>query len=531
MKMKTILKRSRGWLFISLIFYVLCAFLETAFALILGDIVDNANAGEMNELIRNIMVTIMILLGSLLFSRIAIEARRRSIMKSISEIKEKLMESFYNRGIYNFRKKPESYYINILSNDMDIIENNYLFQIPILFLYIAQFVFSLAALVSISWKSTLIFSLLFLIPMVLPQLLAGRLSGLKKKVSEKNEKFIFMSKEQIQGMEAIVSNLAEKPFFNKFKTANKEQQEARKQAGVLDLFMRELSTTCGFMAHVGCIAVGGILVIKGEIRIGQLIAQMQLLNSVFNPINAVAQIMTLIKSTKPIQEKINQELEVCDNRKKEETGELLSYDIEYRDVSVAYDEKEVLKNFSCRFSDGGVYAVVGKSGSGKTSIFKCLMKYHEEYRGELLLGNKNIKEISSADLYKYIGYVSQDVFVFNDTIENNITLGEAYSKEEITRVLEKVELLDLVEKQKGAVGDFGKNISGGEKQRLGLARVLLRNPKVIIFDEPTSALDAGTRDAINKLIFELEGYTRIVITHDKRTEYLNQFTSVVNIGA
>lgn len=527
--MKTIIKRSRGWLVVSVIFYVVCAFLETEFALILGDIIDNANAGQMSGLIKNIVTAIAIMLGSLILSRIAIEARRRSIMKSISDIKEKLMESFYKRGIYSFRKKPEAYYINILSNDMDIIENDYLSQIPILFLYIAQFTFAVVALLVISWKSTVIFTILFLIPMVLPQLLAGKLSKLKKDVSEKNEEFMFMCKEQIQGSEVIISNLAEKAFFNKFVMANKEQQYARKQAGVLDLFMREVSNTCGFIAHIGCIAVGGVLVINGEIRIGELIAQIQLLNSVFNPINAVAQIMTSIKATKPIQKKINQELEACDNNDKEEIEDFASCDIEYKDVCVEYDNKEIIKNFSYKFNDGGVYAVVGKSGSGKTSLFKCLMKYHEEYKGEVLVGNKDINKIGCASLYKYIGYVSQDVFVFNDTIENNITLGENYSQEEINRVLEKVALSDLVHKQKGVVGDLGKNMSGGEKQRLGLARVLLRNPKVIIFDEPTSSLDSATRDDINKLIFELAGYTRIVITHDKRMEYLNEFNAVVNI--
>ena len=529
--MKTIIKKSRGWLIVSFIFYVMCAFLETAFALVLGNIIDNANNNQMNELLKNIMISLVIMLGSLLFARIAIEARRRSVMKSISNVKEKLMESFYKRGVYHFREKPESYYINILTNDMDIIENDYLAKIPLLFLYAAQFIFAIIALVAISWKSTLLFILLFLIPMVVPQLLADKLSTLKKIVSEKNESFIFTCKEQVQGSEVIISNLAVKNFFDKFMISNYEQQLARKHAGVVDLFMKEVSNTCGFVAHIGCIAIGGILVILGDIRVGELIAQIQLLNSVFNPINAFSQILASMKSTTPIQEKINHELQEVDDTTEEKSLELTSFDIAYKDVCVSYDDKEVIHNFSYQFDDGGIYAVVGKSGSGKTSIFKCLMKYHKDYKGQLLVGNQDIKNINCANLYKYIGYVSQDTFVFNDTIENNITLGEKFSQEEINSVLEKVGLLDLVHKQNGIIGDSGKNVSGGEKQRIGLARVLLRNPKVIIFDEPTSALDFATRDDINQLIFDLEGYTRIVITHDKRMEYLEQFNAIVDIAS
>lgn len=119
--------------------------------------------------------------------------------------------------------------------------------------------------------------------------------------------------------------------------------------------------------------------------------------------------------------------------------------------------------------------------------------------------------------------------MFNETIENNITMCGDYAKKEVQEIIKKVKLEHLVDGNRGKVGDSGTEISGGEKQRILLARALLRKPGVLLLDEPTTALDPGTRDSINNLIFSLKDYTRIVITHDRRPEYLERFDEVINI--
>lgn len=527
--MGNILKNEKKWMFISGSLYMIGALLEIMFAFLLSNIINGATTGNINKLIMNVVYSVFILGGCLIIYWCAINARRKYVMINITTIKEKLFNSFYRRGLSKFKKNDDSYYLNIISNDMDILETNYFLQKPTVFYYIGQFIFAIIALVYISWKAMLAFLILFFLPLLVPQFLNNTLLRRKKRVSEGNEKFTFEIKEQIQGIETIITNLSVKNYFDKFKKVNLSQQIRKKDAGVIENFVRQLSGICGFIAQIGCMGIGGILVIKGEINVGELIAAIQLLNSVFNPINVLSEIIALMKSTEPIREKIIGEINVEESKQNSYmVGE--NTDIRYEELCVCYDgDKNVVENFTCAFKNEGISAVIGNSGCGKTTIFKCLLNIYGDYTGIIKLGNINIRDISPNEIYRYVGYVPQNVYIFNDTIRNNITLGGRYTSQEYNEVIEKVGLKELVNSQYGDIGDNGESISGGEKQRIGLARVLLRKPKIIIFDEPTSALDPTTRNVINEMIFNLKGVTRIVITHDRREEYLEKFDEVICI--
>lgn len=526
--MKKILAKFRGLLFFSAATYTVCALLETVFALILGYVIDDAIGGDMQSLMWHTSADIAIILFSLLLYWLAIYLRRSYVMKSVSSVKNGLMSSIYNRGLLAYQKNPNAYYINLLSNDVDIMETDYLLPRPILLFYIAQFVFSVAALLFISWKATLCFVLLFLIPLIVPQLFGSLLAKRSQRVSDENESFTFELKEQIQGMAEIVENLSVLSFMKRFVAANERQQHSKKREGTAKTFVNELSTACGTVSQLGCMAVGGALVIGGEMSVGELIAAIQLLNSVFNPINGIAQITAQKQSAKPIIEKISTELQA--DPTPASSGSVLSGDIAYDDFCAWYEEeKPVIRDFSCHFDAGKTYAIIGDSGRGKTTIFKCLLKLHSNFSGDIHIGGQNIGALSADDIYGLIGYVPQNAYLFNETIEKNITMYGDYSQQEIADVIEKVNLSYLAQEDRGTLGDSGAEISGGEKQRILLARALIRKPKVLLLDEPTTALDPDTRDSINELIFSLEGYTRIVITHDRRPEYLERFDEVISL--
>lgn len=527
--MKKTKNKSPGLLFFSAAAYAICALLETIFALILGNVVDDAINGNLRGLIRHVFINIGIILISLLFYWIAIKLRRTYVMKNIISIKNRVMKSLYNRGLEAYSEKPNSYYINLLSNDVDIIEENYFLYRPVFIFCVMQFIFSLGALLFISWKATLSFALLFLIPLMIPQLFSTMLTKRSKLVSKKNESFTFELKEQIQGMAEIVENLSVSSFMKRFTEANKEQQLYKKRAGTAQNFVNELSSACGAISQLGCMAVGGALVIYGDMSVGALIAAVQLLNSVFGPINRIAEILAKRQGAKPMMEKLLSELEEeqapVSHKSSKPSGE-----IAYKNVEVWYEEgSPIVHNFSRQFTEGKIYAITGDSGRGKTTIFKCLLKLHSKFRGEIKIGGQDIGSLAAEDIYHLVGYVPQNGYLFNETIENNITMCGDYAKKEVQEIIKKVKLEHLVDGNRGKVGDSGTEISGGEKQRILLARALLRKPGVLLLDEPTTALDPGTRDSINNLIFSLKDYTRIVITHDRRPEYLERFDEVINI--
>ena len=530
--MKTINKKYRKYLGGSSFFYIICALAETYFAIILGKIIDGATESKQTYMLQNVAICVVIVLGTLVLYRIAIELRRTYTMKSISDIKQQLISSIYKRGIGAIQSQSDSYYMNLLSNDVDIIENDYFIKKPLLYSYGASLISAVVALFYISWKGTLLFFLFFLFPIIVPQLLSKVLAKQKKIASEKNELYTFELKEQIQRMDEIIRTISVSYFKKRFLSGNYEQQEAKRRAGVTENYISVVSSVCAMLSQLGCIAVGGLLVIRKEISVGELIASIQLLNSVFNPLSALSQILSVMKGSLPIREKIDKEIGFLSNDIKPKGYKLPdAFDINYDNYCTWYREGEpVIENFKHQFQYGKTYAVVGDSGCGKTTLFKSLLKSNSNYSGEATVGEFQLVDIPAEEIYRHIGYVSQKVSIFNDSIINNILLGKEIDAREFDDIIQKTQLSDLIKREDVNTGDDGRQLSGGEIQRIGIARVLVRNPSAIIFDEPTSSLDPDTKNAINELIFSLDQVTRIIITHDRRPEYLNRFDECIMLN-
>lgn len=204
--------------------------------------------------------------------------------------------------------------------------------------------------------------------------------------------------------------------------------------------------------------------------------------------------------------------------------------LEYANVSFCFEDKRIVDDFSFIFEAGKCYGIVGESGKGKTTLMQLALKYYDDFEGEILLNGKDVRLLDERFLYKCIGYLSQSEYMFQDTIENNILL---YSeKEKISEeIIKQCRLSGLVSRiREDNIGDMGEHLSGGEKQRVALARVLSRQPGLLIFDEPTVGLDADNAGEIMETVFSLEGVTRIVISHDESIMKDNRFDKVVSLS-
>ena len=219
----------------------------------------------------------------------------------------------------------------------------------------------------------------------------------------------------------------------------------------------------------------------------------------------------------------------------EEVGTLelksISDGIKFEDVSFSYnvDDKLALKDLSLSFDSGKSYAIVGESGSGKSTILRLIMRGYLNYDGTIKFDDNNLKDIDSTSLYNLLSMVQQDVFIFNSTIKDNITLYKDFDDAKVNRAIELSGLKTLIGK-KGLdfnCGENGVNLSGGERQRISIARSLLKNTKVLLMDEATSALDAETSKLVLDQILSLEELTRIVITHSLKKEELKKFDEIL----
>ena len=235
-----------------------------------------------------------------------------------------------------------------------------------------------------------------------------------------------------------------------------------------------------------------------------------------------------IKLVKKKVEDILNEENFLDNGK---TLKHFENNIKFDNVSFMYDKRKVLDNVTFTFKKGGKYALVGKSGSGKSTLVKLLLKYYTNYEGNITIDNNNIKDLSFTSLYSNISIIQQDVFMFDASLKENITLFYDYNTDEIYNSIVKSGMKDFVDilpdKEESHIGENGNFISGGEKQRISIARSVIRNTPVLILDEATSSLDKETSYKIEKTLLDMKDLTIIFITHKLSEDLLNRCDEII----
>lgn len=200
-----------------------------------------------------------------------------------------------------------------------------------------------------------------------------------------------------------------------------------------------------------------------------------------------------------------------------------------KNFSFSFGDRDIFKNFSYELADGGTYAVIGESGSGKSTFARLLTKELDGYKGEVTVYGQDLNEISEKSLFESVAVVPQEAMIFKDSLFNNITMYDSSIKEdsdEYKEIIKKLNLEGLAKKEKEGTLDV-LQASGGEKERISIARAMIRKPKILILDEPTTGLDPDNAREVKKIITNLDGVLRLVITHDYDEEYLKKFDGVI----
>ena len=277
------------------------------------------------------------------------------------------------------------------------------------------------------------------------------------------------------------------------------------------------------LSNVLVIYIGGLQYINGNIKsIGTLVEFLLYVNMLTWPVATVGWVTSMVQQAEASQKRINEFLNVTPEIKNENDNQYhFDADIEFKNVSFTYPDTNItaLNNISFKINKGETIAIMGKTGSGKSTILNLISRLHDVTKGELFIGNKEIKKHNLSILRENIGVVPQDPFLFSDTIENNIKFGKSNATtDEIIQAAKDADvhnnIIRFKNKYKTVLGERGITLSGGQKQRVSIARAIINCPKIVLFDDCLSAVDTETEETIlNNLKKVTKNSTTIIVSH------------------
>ncbi|MDO5725003.1 MAG: ABC transporter ATP-binding protein [Tissierellia bacterium] len=281
---------------------------------------------------------------------------------------------------------------------------------------------------------------------------------------------------------------------------------------------------------MAAIAIGVFFIFKGEMTVPLLFAGIQIIGNIMNPIASLFQRYAWIVSTKPIMDKHSKL--VSSTSKEYKIGENIDgiKDINIQNLNFSFGERKIINDLSFCFEKGKKYVILGESGSGKSTFLKLLMGYFEDYSGKILYSNKDLKNINYSSLYNQISVLHQNLFLFEDTLENNIKLYKPVDNFLYDKAIDMANLRQVKERLKkndSLIRDNGTNLSGGEKQRIAIARCLVNQTELLFIDEATANLDPENSRIFYNIITKLPNTTCIAITHERDRDILNCFDEIL----
>ena len=331
------------------------------------------------------------------------------------------------------------------------------------------------------------------------------------------------TQEIFSGIRVVKAYALEKQFQNNIADlANESKTKSMSLAGVQSLFGPLMIALIG-VSNLVVIYFGGLMYINGTIKsIGTIAEFILYVNMLTWPVASIGWVSSLVQEAEASQKRINEFLKIEPEIKNKATENTTIHgEIEFKNVSFTYNDTEItaLHNISFKVKKGETLAILGKTGSGKSSILSLITRQHDIKEGSITIDGKNIDEVNLNDLRDSIGIVPQDAFLFSDTIKNNIKFGKenATDEEVFTAAKNAVvhdNIINFKNKYETILGERGITLSGGQKQRVSIARAIIKNPKILLFDDCLSAVDTDTEEQIlNNLLEISKDKTTIIVSH------------------
>lgn len=512
---------------------IISNFLTIRLSFISGDIINKIyDKTLMDNLIIYSMKLILIVVLAMGSVTIKNSYRVYLVSNKSGKYRTILYNKILNKKLDEFKKNAPSYYHNLLYSDIETLRGNYLNSKLLMMDSVLLLLGASISITNIHYVFLIIAILSAFIPYLIPKFFEGYMDIQRVVNSKASEDYISFVKEGVLGVETIRDYHIEDNFIEDFsKYKNNLLESGNKLMDIQNLIVAS-SIFSGFLMYAVILSSGVFLHNRGLISIGAIFVASQLTNSIKSPVIDIINNKIYMNSTKSIREKLFSEL-TEDKIIEKDKNFSFKDKISIENLSFSYDgENRILEDVNLEIYKNNKYLIVGESGSGKSTFFKILMKWIENFSGNILVDSKNINEITTQEWNKEFVPVLQETYIFEKSVGFNITFEENYDEKRLAEAIKTSGLSDFVSNlDKGIntiINEDGSNISGGEKKRIGIARALYKNGNVLLVDEPFSSIDKKTQEQIEKMLLSLEDKTILNISHSYDENFIRQYDYVIH---
>lgn len=524
---KRIYKKNRYKFLLSMIPVVIVGVMAPLRSYIMQLLIDSSNY---RELLEKCLIAIVFSIGVFIFEWASKKSQAIVVRNIEKDLRNQLMHKLFYISANQFEKKGLAYYLSKFTTDIKIILDS---EVNNVYGMIMQFVFLVVAVIYLLWVEPFILLIVAAVSIVqfgVPNILKKKIGSSTKEYTEALEVYLDGIKSDLGGHKVIRTFDAVKQILVKQEKLSDFVCRKNEYATQTLYWAQALASFVNNGAFLIVLVSCMFFVMAGRITVGEVVAITNMMNFVLTPCKTIANGMIQLKA----MEKVKAELEALleqesENDKKDNIDENIR-EICLDNVNQKISESFSLNNLTLTFEKGKKYAIVGKSGSGKSSIIKLLTEYGADYTGQVLINEQELSGLNKESIMHISPVCYQQTYIFNDTIFNNVALYQNYSKDEVIEALRKAGIYDTIQRLPEGIDEKiqenGKNFSGGELQRIALARLFLRNKAMTFLDEITSGLDNATAFEIEKRLLD-EDMTIINITHRYNNALMQKYSEII----
>ncbi|MCT4699550.1 ABC transporter ATP-binding protein [Tenacibaculum haliotis] len=438
------------------------------------------------------------------------------------DLKNEIYQQYQRLSINFYKKNRTGDLMNRISEDVSKVRMYFGPAIMYSLNMLVSLAIGFSQMYAISPKLTLYTMIPFPILSVSIFVLSKQINKRSTVVQQYLSKLTTFNQEFFSGINVVKSYAIEQEVIASFDEIADQSKEKNIELYKIQALFFPLMILLIGLSNIIVLYVGGKQYIAGEIQLGAIGAFVMYVNILTWPVAVVGWVTSMVQQAEASQQRINEFLEeIPEIVNNTDVTTKVEGEIEFKDVSLTYEDTNItaLNKVSLVIKKGETLAILGKTGSGKSTIINLISRLYDVNEGEVIIDGKNIKDCNLYDVRSQIGFVPQDPFLFSDTIQNNIKFGkEGASEEEIIAAAKNAmihdNIVDFKEGYKTILGERGVTLSGGQKQRTSIARAIIKNPKILIFDDCLSAVDTETEEQILSNLEKVSSdKTTIIISH------------------